>query len=310
MKKLIPILFACSASAHADLKFEKSEGSMKVTDDGKLITEYRTDSKVPYLYPLLSPSGANVTRHWPTKEGVADEATDHPHHRSMWMGHGAVNGADFWANKGEGNPTIVHKGFEQDTKATPDSVSFTVNLEWQDHGKKLIDEKRAITVRKINPTTNALEFTCTLTAAEDVTFGDTKEGMFAFRMDRTLRLKGKQAKSHIIDSNGVTDGDTWGKRADWVAYYGPDEKGEPVVAAMFDHPKNFRYPTYWHVRDYGLVAANPFGIHDFEGKKDQTTLGNHELKKGESMTFRYSIVIHHGDLKSAELGKLWKAFSN
>lgn len=309
MKRLLTIFLACSAAAQADLKLEKSEGSMKVTDGGKLITEYRTDWKVPYLYPLLSPSGANLTRHWPTKEGIAEEATDHPHHRSVWMGHGAVNGADFWAMKGEGNPTIIHKGFEAETKTAADSVSFTVDLEWQAHGKKLIDEKRAITVRKINPTTSALEFTCVLTAAEDVTFGDTKEGMFAFRMDRTLRLKGKQAKAHIIDSKGVTDADTWGKRADWVAYHGPDETGEPVVAALFDHPKNFRYPTYWHVRDYGLVAANPFGIHDFEGKKDQPTLGDHALKKGEAMTFRYSIVVHHGDLKSAELGKLWESFS-
>jgi len=309
MKRLLTIFLACSGPAFADLKLEKADGSIKVLDDGKLLTEYRTDWKVPYLYPLLSPSGANLTRHWPTKEGVEGEETDHPHHRSVWMGHGAVNGADFWAMKGEGNPTIIHKGFDAETKTAADSVSFTANLEWQAQGKKLIDEKRTITVRKLDAKTSALEFTCALTAAEDVNFGDTKEGMFAFRMDRTLRLKGKQAKSHIIDSNGVADAATWGKRANWVAYYGPDETGEPVVAALFDHPKNFRYPTYWHVRDYGLVSANPFGIHDFEGKKDQPTLGDHALKKGESMTFRYSIVVHHGDLKSADLGKLWESFS-
>lgn len=309
MKRLLTIFLACSATAWADLKLEKTDGSMKVLEDGKLLTEYRTDWKVPYLYPLLSTSGANVTRHWPTKPGVEGEETDHPHHRSVWMGHGAVNGADFWAMKGEGNPTIIHKGFEADTKTTADSASFTVDLEWHAFDKKLIDEKRSITVRRINKDTSALEFNSVLTAAEDVTFGDTKEGFFAFRMDRTLRLKGKQAKSHIVDSNGVADADTWGKRANWVAYYGPDESGEPLVAALLDHPKNFRYPTYWHVRDYGLVSANPFGLHDFEGKKDQPQLGDHKLKKGESMTFRYSIVVHHGDLKSAGLDQLWETFS-
>lgn len=309
MKKLLTIFLVCSSPVWADLKLEKSEGSLKVLDDGQLITEYRTDWKVPYLYPLLSPSGANLTRHWPTKEGVEGEDTDHPHHRSVWMGHGMVNGADFWAMKGEGNPTIHHKGFGAETKSAADAASFTVDLEWQAFGRKLIDENRSYTVRKVNKETTAVEVTSTLTAAEDVTFGDTKEGMFAFRMDRTLRLKGKQAKSHIIDSNGVADKDTWGKRANWVAYYGPDEKDQPVVAALFDHPKNFRYPTYWHVRDYGLVAANPFGAHDFEGKKDQPHLGDHVLKKGESMTFRYSIIVHHGDLKSAELNQLWESFS-
>lgn len=309
MKKLFAIFLACSAPAWADLKLEKSEGSMKVLDGEKLITEYRTDWKVPYLYPFLSPSGANLTRHWPTKPGVEGEATDHPHHRSVWMGHGSVNGADFWAMLGDKNPTIIHKGFEANTTTAADRVSFTADLQWQADSKNLIDEKRTYTVRKIDVTTSVLEVHSVLTADEDVTFGDTKEGMFAFRMDRTLRLKGKEAKSHIIDSNGLTDNATWGKRANWVAYYGPDETGEPVVAALFDHPKNFRYPTYWHVRDYGLVAANPFGVHDFEGKKDQPHLGDHSLKKGESMTFNYSIVVHHGDLKSANLDKLWESFS-
>ena len=34
--------------------------------------------------------------------------------------------------------------------------------------------------------------------------------------------------------------------------------------AILNHPASFRYPTYWHVRDYGLFAANPFGLHDFK----------------------------------------------
>jgi len=128
-------------------------------------------------------------------------------------------------------------------------------------------------------------------------------------MDRTLRLKGKQAKSHIVNADGVKDGETWGKRSNWIAYEGPDEVGKNAVAALFDHPSNHKFPTYWHVRDYGLVAANPFGAHDFEGKKDQPTLGDKALKKGETLTFKYSIVIHEGDLASAKLDELWKNFS-
>lgn len=308
MKKLLTIFIALSAFSRAGLTVEEGAGSMKVLEDGKLVTEYRTDWKVPYLYPLMSPSGANVTRHWPTKDGVEGEDTDHPHHRSIWMGHGLVNGADFWSFKDDKNATIVHKGF-LDKGSADGAVFFTADLEWRAEDKKLIDEKRTVTVRKVNDSTLALDFNCELQAAEDITFGDTKEGMFAFRMDRTLRLKGKQAKSHIVDSNGVTDNDTWGKRANWIAYHGPDELGKPAVAALFDHPSNFRYPTWWHVRDYGLVSANPFGIHDFEGKKDEPHLGDHALKKGEKLTFKYRIVVHNGDVPSAKLNELWEQFS-
>jgi hypothetical protein len=310
MKKLLPIFLACSLPAiAADLRLEESKTSMKVLDGDKLVTEYRTDWKVPYLYPLTSTSGAIVSRHWPTDPSIENEEKDHPHHRSVWLGHGLVNGADFWSFKDTKNATIVHNGFSNQGKGTDGAPTFTANLDWIAEGKKLISENRTHTIHKLDDKTLQLDFKCDLTATEDVVFGDTKEGMFAFRMDRTLRLKGPAAKSHIINSEGIADADTWGKRANWIAYYGPDELDQPVVAALFDHPSNFRYPTYWHVRDYGLVSANPFGIHDFENKKNEKTLGDHTLKKGEKLTFKYSIVIHQGDLKSADLNKLWTNFS-
>ncbi len=308
MKKLLTIFLASSAPVWAELKLEESAGSMKVLDDGKLLSEYRTDWKVPYVYPLTSPSGAIISRHWPTDPGIPEEDKDHPHHRSLWMGHGLVNGADFWSFKDEKNARIIHHGFSG-KEAKDGVVSFTADLEWNAEGKKLLTEKRTFTFSEPDKETLVIGIRSELLAEEDVVFGDTKEGMIGFRMDRTLRLKGKQAKSHIVDSNGLTDNDTWGKRANWVAYTGPDEKGEPVVAAFLDHPASFRYPTYWHVRDYGLVAANPFGVHDFEGKKDQKDLGSHSLKKGGTLSFRYAIVIHHGDIKSAGLDKIWAAFS-
>jgi hypothetical protein len=113
MKKLLTIFLACSASAWADLKLEESAGSMKVLDGETLVTEYRTDWKVPYLYPLMSPSGAVISRHWPTDKSVPTEEQDHPHHRSIWMGHGLVTGADFWSFK------ITQPSITRDSPAKP-----------------------------------------------------------------------------------------------------------------------------------------------------------------------------------------------
>jgi hypothetical protein len=73
--------------------------------------------------------------------------------------------------------------------------------------------------------------------------------------------------------------------------------------AIFDHPSNPRHPTWWHVRDYGLFAANPFGIHDFE-KKDKGA-GDLTVPAGETISFKYRFYIHEGDEKE---GKVREAY--
>lgn len=298
------ILAVPAAFAAGEFTISQEKGTVTVKLDGKLYTEYRTDAPGPYLYPLVSASGAVLSRHWPMEKGKGEEE-DHPHHRSFWLGHGAVNGHDFWAWKGKGDPKIEHRGVK-----TAGPNLFAVDLAWTAGGKTQLTEERSFAFKQIDPKTTSITVTSRLTAADgDATFGDTKEGMFAIRVDRTLRQKGKEAKGHIADSEGRKDGDVWGKKAKWVAFTGPDEKGEPAVIAMFDHPSNLRHPTWWHARDYGLLAANPFGIHDFEGKKDQPHAGDHVLKKGETLSFRYQVILHHGSLESAKLAERWAEFS-
>jgi hypothetical protein len=76
--------------------------------------------------------------------------------------------------------------------------------------------------------------------------------------------------------------------------------GNIVGIAIFDHPKNPRHPTWWHVRDYGLFAANPFGKHDFEALPDKTA-GNLTVLAHTSITFRYRFFLHEGDEKEAKV---------
>lgn len=298
------LLLASSALATGEFTTEEAGGKVTVKLDGKLYTEYRTDSKVPYLHPLSSASGACLTRHWPMEPGFKEEE-DHPHHRGFWMSHGAVNGHDFWAwTTKKSDPKIEHKGLRERK-----NDSFTVELAWTAGGKTQLTEERTYAFKEIDPKTTAITVTSKLKAPEtDALFGDTKEGMFAIRVDRTLRQKGKEAKGSIADSEGRKDGAVWGKKSNWVAFTGPDEKDEPAVIAVLDHPSNLRHPTWWHARDYGLLAANPFGIHDFEGKKDKHT-GDYVLKKGEILVFRYEVVLHHGDLESAKLAERWAEFA-
>ena len=88
----------------------------------------------------------------------------------------------------------------------------------------------------------------------------------------------------------------------------PEGFGKVGVTIM-DHPSSFRYPTHWHVRDYGLVGANAFGYSYFYGN-DSGKNGDHLLKQGESLTFNYRIYIHTGDVKEANVAEQYDLFKN
>lgn len=291
---------------HAALGFFEKKDSLEIRDGETLITAFRTDYRVPYLYPLTSPSGANVARHWPMETDAKTEQKDHPHHRGLWFSHGSVNGFDFWTAHDDRNASITLDSVT-DKEVGDGTASFTASLTWTAEKRDLLHETRAFSISHPDGKTLRIDVTTTLTALEkEVVFGDTKEGTFAIRTDRTLRSTGPEAKSILLNSNGEKNSNAFGKRADWAAYEGPDEKGEPAVVAIIDNPGSFRHPTHWFVRNYGLLAANPFGIHHFEKKKDQT-LGNHTLRKGETLVFKHTAIIHHGTLESAKLGEISKS---
>ena len=94
-----------------------------------------------------------------------------------------------------------------------------------------------------------------------------------------------------------------------MSYYGADPKGTEMVITMMDHPQNLRHPTPWHARDYGLLGANPFGLHDFERVKDNPTLGNHTIPAGGSLTQRYRILLQKGQPDQAALRRSFTQFS-
>jgi hypothetical protein len=102
------------------------------------------------------------------------------------------------------------------------------------------------------------------------------------------------------------DGKAWGQPAAWVDYQGPID-GKTVGIAIFNHPSSFRYPTYWHVRGYGLFAANPFGLHDFSG--GEKGKGRATISRGASMTLRYRVLFHAGDEREGKVAERFSAYA-
>jgi hypothetical protein len=104
----------------------------------------------------------------------------------------------------------------------------------------------------------------------------------------------------------VTGKEVWGKPAKWLLYYGTIA-GTPMSIAMYDHPANLRHPTTWHAREYGLVTANPFGLHHFLGKEKGT--GAYTVKNGESLTLRYRVEFIKGQSLPEDIEKRYQVFA-
>jgi hypothetical protein len=73
-----------------------------------------------------------------------------------------------------------------------------------------------------------------------------------------------------------------------------------------NHPSSFRAPTPWHVRTYGLFAANCFGLHTFDAAASP---GDYTLLKGETLQFRYRIIFHQGDEKQAKIAEAYAEYA-
>jgi hypothetical protein len=278
---------------------------LRIEVGGQPFMEYwYRDVAKPYLYPVLGPSGLPMTRNWPMK-AVADEEKDHQHHRSIWFTHGAVNGQDFWSEEPKAGK-IVQEKFTQVKSGNQVGVIRSRNKWAASDGATVCTDEQTIRVYH-RPDVRMFDFEITIHASHGpLTFGDTKEGTLGMRVAETMRLKGKVGRGHIVNSEGVRDDATWGKRAAWCDYYGPVE-GQTVGVAIFDHPQNLRHPTWWHVRDYGLFAANPFGIHDFE--KKPAGAGDYTLAAGKSLTLRYRFVLHKGDEQQGRIAELYREYT-
>ena len=300
---------ALAESKSTGVAITESADKVTVNINGELFTEYvfRGAPHV-YFYPLIGPGNAPMTRNWPMKV-VEGEERDHKHHRSLWYSHGSVNGVDFWA-EGAKSGRIEHEKFLEIKSGADSGVIRSANRWVALDGKVQLTDECVFRVYNRPASERLFDFEITLKAGDgDVVLGDTKEGTMAIRLNENMRLtrgKNTPGQGRIVQSTDVWDGKTWGKRAAWCDYYGPVD-GKTVGVAIFDHPSNPRHPTHWHVRDYGLFAANPFGVRDFE--RDKTKNGEMKLAKGGAVRFRYRLIIHPGDSTEAKIADEFKKYA-
>lgn len=312
-----------------DLNVNKAEKKVDVMVDGELFTSYiyPENIKKPVLWPLMSPEGNMLTRSYPMVNKAGDR-TDHPHHVGVWLNYGDVNGLDFW-NNSEAIPeedrnkygTIYHKSIDKAESGTGKATLITTSLWKSPDDKVMLTEETTFDFKAMGDV-RIIDRTTTLTAMiDEVKFTDNKEGMFGIRVARELELPSDEP-TELMDSHGVVtkvekmdntnvkgnyrsakgvEGDeVWGTRATWMKL-SSNINGEPVSLAIIDNPSNVGYPTYWHARGYGLFAANTLGQKVFSEGKEEMNFG---LKKGESVTFKYRLVVAGEDLGDDQINAL------
>lgn len=301
----LAVLTLCSSKIGAaeGVQISQTPDKLRIEVNGEHFTDY-CFSGAPhvYFYPLMGPGGVAMTRDFPMKKTESEEQ-DHKHHRSLWFAHGDVNGVDFWSEE-ERAGSIRHVKFLEIQSGKFAGWIRSSNHWVNTEGGVVCTDQQVFRVYARPGNERVFDFEITLFAGKrDLLLGDTKEGTMAVRLNEALRLKPNKFNQDkpvgtILQSTGEKDDATWGKQADWCDYHGLIN-GKRIGIAIFDHPHNPRHPTHWHVRDYGLFAANPFGLHEFEKKPKGT--GNLVVPAGRSISFRYRFYIHEGDSAAAKV---------
>jgi hypothetical protein len=299
---------------------ESGAGGVTLQDDGESIRveldeqefttyHYAGVPARPYFWPVLAPGGVPVTRAYPMRKDVPGEKHDHPHHRSMYVAYGSANGADNWSEEA-GHGFTVHRSIDE-LVSGPVFGHLRTASDWTDpDGMPILVQRLSATFWSTGTSpgldvsssgegsaARLMDVEVELVAAYgDVAFGDTKEGgILTVRVASEMDVpRGGRIENAF---GGIDEGECWGRAAHWCHYRGTVD-GRPAGIAVMDHPDSFRYPTYWHVRDYGLMAANPFALGDYTGGRKN---GSHLLEEGESLLFRYRVVLHAGSTEAADI---------
>jgi len=303
-------------AAGPGVELRQQGNEVEVLIAGQPFTTYHFSADVakPYFQPLRSAQGTIVTREFPNGNTVPPEHLKdrslEPHQRPMFFGHGNIDGIDFWGEAAfprYSDDTVFGRAiFRKLEEVTSGAESGSLRADFElsgPDGRVIADEIQSYA---FGGDTNTRWIDCEISLVAnhgaDLTLGDTKEGTFGIRLAPELN----SPPGHMVNSEGA-EGEKaiWGKRADWVDFDGT-VAGEDLGIALFDSPRSFRHPTWWHARGYGLLAANPFGWREFY--RDPEKDGSWTVQQHKDLKFRYRVFIHHGDYKQAGVAAAYQKY--
>jgi hypothetical protein len=310
-----PFFAAAQSALPVKLVKIKNENRVAVYVGNALFTQfiYPDSLEKPVLFPIYDAGDVPVTRGFPI-DPRPGEPTDHPHHLGCWFTYENVNNLDFWNNsyaipveKKSQYGWIKTDSLLEMTSGIKGTLKYHAN--WVNQQHQVLLQETTFFVFRGNGTLRTIDRITDLRADTDIVFADAKDGMFGLRLTRELQIPEKKDQSftdnkgnttivkkdtiatgNYLTSEGKTGDSAWSTRGRWCKVFGKIAN-DSVSITIFDHKKNPNYPTFWHARGYGLFAANPLGEKIFTNGKSSYNL---HLKKGETVHFRYRILIQNG----------------
>ena len=267
------------------VKQDEKAGTIEIFRQGEttpIVTQVAKADFRPYLHPIAAPDGKGVLTEY--------SPGHHKHQTGLYWGFTRVNGRDYFHHPGDGywqrkSATVLKaKGEEVKWQTVYDLLDST--------GHATLTETQTWTMRE-QEGKYFLDLTWNGDAQTDVTIGQYDYGGLFLRMPWKEGIKGE-----VVNAARQRNEKAEGQRAMWVDA-GMQVEGRDDLAhvAIFDHPTNKGYPQPWRV-------DNQLGIGPARART-----GDWTIKKGETETIRYGIVVYTGELNDVELTKQWEKFT-
>jgi hypothetical protein len=275
-------------SQQISAKLEKDKVIVTIAD--KLFTCYKfaPSQKYPYFWPVNGPvSGQSVT---------TESSQPYPHHHSLFFGCDRVNGGNFWQEENKYGQIISQGPKIIETKGT--RIVFVDVCFWQLPNKEpIILDTRRIAITAPNENLRFIDFEINLQPLTDIQIQKTNHSLFSARVVPELSVN---SGGTLINAEGnAGEKGTWGVASPWCDYTG-SRNGVTEGIAILQHPHNRWFPSKWFTRDYGFFSPTPMNwLEDDKPFK---------LAKSDTLTLRYRVVVHAGDVKKADIKGLFKQY--
>ena len=259
--------------------------------NGNFFTSYifPDNEKYPFFYPVNGPSNASVT---------SIRNANYPHHSSVFFGCDKVNGGNYWQeglDRGQITSLKVNILESGGDKAVIENECI-----W--HRKDAdapIKDKRLITISSPAKDQYQIDFDVTMEMLMDVRIDKTNHSLFSVRMDPDLAVI--NGGTMINAENQKGEKATFGQPSGWMDFSG-ERLGKTEGIAILQHPTNKWHPSPWFTRDYGFFSPTPMywpenGEYIF-------------IKKGESITLKYRIIVHAGNHIEANIANAFEKYKS
>jgi len=298
---LFVVFFPECSSKKKGFVFTDTEQGIRLKENGKPVFFYQ---KLPksltgeyvcsnYIHPLYNLAGDTLTEEFPP---------DHPYHRGIfWTWHqlyiGTNSLGDGWINDGISQTVVKILTEQKDNNA-----EINVDVLWQSdtlsHDKPFMKEKTSIIVHPLENDVRLIDFRIELNALiENLELGGSNDpkGYGGF----CVRLKIPDNMIFTSENGPVTPQELQISSGRWMDFSGAfGNKTSTNGVAILCSPDNPVYPSPWILRQKGSMQNAVF-----PGRE------RIKLSIDKPVVLKYRLVIHNGDVKSIDLNKFQKEYS-